>query len=169
MKAFFDRLASPDVLTQILIIAFAVVARGLEAAGDGIAAVRTVAVDAALAVRTAGVDIGAYVEAAAGELPGDPDGLQRRVALGFGRELGAGSRVLLEVQRRGEEDLAGVAGLAWEPSPAFAAFGGIRQDPPGVAWGLSAGTRQVRAEAAAVHVESLGPTLQVGLRFVPPG
>ena len=142
--------------------------RGLEASGAGFAAIRTGAADAGILADVAGLRLGAVVEAVAGEVPGDPEVSHRRAAVGVSRRA-ASLRVALELQRSGQDPLAAVVGIMWEPLPALRLHAGARGDPATLTWGFSVGGAGVRADVAVLHPQVVGSTVRVGLRFAAPG
>lgn len=142
--------------------------RGLEAAGDDFSAVRSVAVDAAFLARpVAGVEVGALLEAACGDVPGDPQGVCRRAAAGAARDFGRSLRATIEVQRRGEDPLAGVVGLTWQPVDALALQAGIRQEPMVPSCGFSLRLAGNEVNVAMASSGALGTTYRVGVRLGP--
>jgi hypothetical protein len=143
-----------------------VAVRGLEASGDGFAAVRSLAVDAALLVRPLpGAEVGAVVEAVAGEVPGDAHGERRRAAIGIARCFGSVFRLTLEVQRRGEDPLAGVVGLECQLIGALDLRAGIRQEPVAPSCGFSLRLAAGRLDVAVTPTEPLGTTVRLGVRL----
>ena len=150
--------------------AIGVAVRGLSASGGGFDAVRSVAVDAAfLAQPLPGAEVGAVVEAVAGEVPGDPTGERRRAAVGVARTFGSAFRLSLEVQRRGEDPLAGVVGLEWHVLSELDLRAGIRQEPVAPSCGFSLRLAGGRVDVAATPTEPLGTTVRLGVRLGGPG
>jgi hypothetical protein len=144
-----------------------VAARGLEVSGDGFAAVRSVAVDAAFLARpVSGLEVGALVESAAGEVPGDPKGARRRAAAGAARDFGRAFRAYLEVQRRGEDAPAGVVGLSWRPVDALALRAGVRGEPVATSCGFSLRLAGSEVNVAVSSADPLGSTVRLGVRLV---
>ncbi|MFN8177443.1 MAG: hypothetical protein U0167_19985 [bacterium] len=140
--------------------------RGLEASGGGFAPVRSLAVDAAfLAQPLPFAEIGAVVEAVAGEVPGDPDGERRRAAVGLARSFGSAFRLSLEVQRRGEDPLAGVVGLECHLLSVLDLRAGIRQEPVAPSCGFSLRLAAGRVDVAVTPTEPLGTTVRLGVRL----
>jgi hypothetical protein len=109
--------------------------------------------------------VGAVVEAVCGEVPGDPEGARRRVAAGVAREFGRSFRAGVEVQRRGEDPLAGVVGLTWRPVDALALQAGLRQEPMAPSCGFSLRLAAGEVNVALVSSEALGNTYRVGVRL----
>jgi hypothetical protein len=145
--------------------ALGVAVRGLEAAAEGFAPLRSIAVDAAFRARAAGVDLAAALESVGGSIPGDPRGRRRRAALGAARSLARPLDLALEVQRRGDGPLAAVVGLTWRPVPPLSLHAGARQQPSALSWGFTLHLPVVAASLATTHVAPLGTTLQVGLHL----
>jgi hypothetical protein len=146
-------------------VAIGAAARGLAVEGEGFAPRRSIAVDAGLRVRPSpGTELAALLEAALGEIPGDPAGTLRRTALGAARRFG-GLTLRIEVQRREDRPIGGVVGAEWEVAPALVLRAGAREDPPSVGWGFSVRVAAAELSASATHA-ALGPTVRVGIGLV---
>jgi hypothetical protein len=137
-------------------------ARGLVVEGLGFAPRRSLAVDAGLRVRPSKeAELSALLEAALGEVPGDPEGTLRRTAIGVVRRLGD-LEVRIEVQRREDRPIGGVVGAEWAVAPALVLRAGAREDPASAAWGFSLRLAGMELSASATHA-ALGRSLRVGI------
>lgn len=142
-------------------VALGLCARGLVVSGTGLARRVAGALDAGFRVAPGdGTEVGVWAEAIAGDVPGGRS--SRRAAFGASRRLGRGT-LTLEAQRRGPDPLVALVGLSWPLSPTVALLGGVREEPPTLAWGLVAAVRGLRVAVSVSHVDSLGRTVRVGL------
>jgi hypothetical protein len=143
-------------------VAIGAAARGLAVEGAGFAPRRSVAIDAGLRIRpSAGAELAALLEAALGEVPGDPEGTLRRTALGVARSFG-GLTVRIEAQRRENGPIGAVVGAEWAVVPALVLRVGAREDPSSAAWGFSVRVAGAALSVSATHA-SLGRTVRVGI------